>query len=73
MLHVLFDQFREMLKELIHLFAFMLHGLFCNIGCFLICLFKFMIRQAADLLCFFFGDVPGMGKNRCEYAVLLPF
>ena len=53
MLHILINLFGKMLQELIHLFAFMLHDVFSDVGCFIVCFFKLMIRQTADFFCFF--------------------
>jgi hypothetical protein len=62
MLHVLINRFCHVLKELIHFITFMLHDAFGDAGCFVICVFEFMIVQAADFLGVFLADVAGVGK-----------
>jgi hypothetical protein len=56
MLHVLINLFGEMLQELIHLFAFMLHNAFSDVGCFIICYFEFMITQIAPFRYLLFAN-----------------
>jgi hypothetical protein len=73
MFHVFFNFFCEMLQELIHLIAFMLHDVFSNVRCFIICVFKFMIIQTADFLSVFLADVAGVSKYRGKYSAQMSY
>ena len=68
MFHVLLNLFCKMFQELIHLFAFSLHGFISDVRCAVICFFEFIISQAADFLRFFLCNVSGVGKNRGKYS-----
>ena len=58
-----------MLQELFHLVPLDLHRLFRNRRSLAVGRFKFVVCQGADFLGLFLGNVPSMGKNRCQYAV----
>jgi len=68
MLRPLFDLFGEMLQELVHLLAFMLHDFIRNVRSSYICMFKLVVRQATDFFDLFLRNASVVGKNRCQYA-----
>ena len=68
MLDALINLFGKMLQELVHILAFMLHDFISNVRSSFICMFKLMVRQSADFLGLFLGNVSVVGKNRCQYA-----
>ena len=68
MLHVLINLFCKIFEELVHLFAFMLHDVLSDMGCFFICAFEFMSIQTAYFLCVFLANVPEVRKYRSKYT-----
>lgn len=69
MIYIGLDFLLVMLQELFRLVPFSLHHLLRNRRCLAVGGFKFMVCQGADLLGFFLGNVPRMGKHRRQYTV----